>query len=577
MHSVARRWYRVPATEPQCEIAEEAGVGGTFWDDHRATLQRAVETISSRVYWSPFSESPRGYGEEAPVVGEAAYRQRLGRPFELDQPSNGYVTVAESSPYGTELGITYPASTVEGLVSAAASAMGDWAAETPDTRAGVCVEILTRLSAASFEMAHAVMQTTGQAFLMAFQAGSPHALDRALEAVAYAHREMTRLPRLARWEKPQGKRDPIVVDKTWRLRPRGVAVAIGVSTFPTWNGYPGIFASLATGNPVIVKPHPGTILPFALFVETARAVVEEAGFDPNLVTLLVDTPEAPVTKELVLRPEVQIVDYTGGASFGDWLESNLPGKQVFTEKSGVNSVVIDSAADLKGVLRNLSVSMSMYSGQMCTTPQNVFVPRSGVAVGDRVAGFDEVATGLAGALRGLLADDQRAGDILGAIKSSDTLERIEAAAGLGEVVLPSRQVHSQAFPDAVMRTPIVVTVDADDGDGYLREMFGPIVFLVATDSTEHSLDLAKRSARTNGALTWLVYTTDDDVAAAAEDAAVNAGVSISFNLTETLFVNQSAAYSDFHGTGANPAGNAALTDPAFVASRFRLVGIRTPV
>lgn len=111
----------------------------------------------------------------------------------------------------------------------------------------------------------------------------------------------------------------------------------------------------------------------------------------------------------------------------------------------------------------------------------------------------------------------------------------------------------------------------------MREMFGPIVYVVATDDTTQSLALAVESARDHGAITWLVYTTDADVMAAAEDAAVDAGVSIAFNLTGGLFVNQSAAFSDFHVTGANPAGNASLTDPAFVAGRFRVVGVRKPV
>ena len=39
-------------------------------------------------------------------------------------------------------------------------------------------------------------------------------------------------------------------------------------------------------------------------------------------------------------------------------------------------------------------------------------------------------------------------------------------------------------------------------------------------------------------------------------------------------MNQSAAFSDFHATGANPAANACLTDPAFVAGRFRVVQSR---
>ena len=38
--------------------------------------------------------------------------------------------------------------------------------------------------------------------------------------------------------------------------PRGVALVVGCNTFPTWNGYPGLFASLVTGNAVVVKPHP---------------------------------------------------------------------------------------------------------------------------------------------------------------------------------------------------------------------------------------------------------------------------------------------------------------------------------
>ncbi len=42
-------------------------------------------------------------------------------------------------------------------------------------------------------------------------------------------------------------------------------------------------------------------------------------------------------------------------------------------------------------------------------------------------------------------------------------------------------------------------------------------------------------------------------------------------------MNQSASFSDFHVTGANPAGNASLTDPAFVAGRFHVIGVRVSV
>lgn len=541
---------------------------------HEETLQSAIEAIETRRYWSPYPEHPKAYGDEAPATGHAAFEARLGAPFVIDQPADGFLDVVESSPYGIDLGITYPRSDADDLLTAAETAMRGWGKSTPAERTGVALEILDRLSKQSFEMAAAVMHTTGQSFLMAFQAGGPHALDRALEAVAYAYVEQTRLPGRMRWEKPQGSREPLVIDKEWIVRPRGVAVAIGVSTFPTWNGYPGIFASLVAGNAVIVKPHPATILPLAILVETARAVLAEAGFDPNVVTLAVDTPDVPITKDLVMDPRVAIVDYTGGPSFGSWLEEHVTHAQVYTEKAGVNSVILDSADDLRGVFQNLSVSMSMYSGQMCTTPQNLYVPRSGVRVGGEVVSFDEVARGFAAAVGGLLGDDARASAVLGAIKSPDTLDRIAEASTEGEVLLESRAVPNEEFPDAVVRAPVIVKVDAGETDVFMREMFGPVIFVIATDSTEQSLALATESAKTKGAITWLVYTTDDEVADRAVDAAVEGGVSVAFNLTGGLFVNQSAAFSDFHVTGANPAGNASLTDPAFVANRFRVVGVR---
>ena len=52
---------------------------------------------------------------------------------------------------------------------------------------------------------------------------------------------------------------------------------------------------------------------------------------------------------------------------------------------------------------------------------------------------------------------------------------------------------------------------------------------------------------------------------------------LSENLTGTVFVNQSAAFSDFHGTAANPGANATLTDPGFVTGRFAVLQSRRHV
>jgi phenylacetic acid degradation protein paaN len=544
-----------------------------FYSDHKELLDRAVIATEERTFWSAYPEHPKAYGADAGPEGEAAFDELLGTEFATDQAHDGYMDVAESSPFGVDLAITYPRTDVATVIAAATSAMKDWGRASAEVRAGVCLEILDRLSVSSFLMGHAVMQTTGQGFFMAFQAGGPHALDRALEAVAYAYAEQKRLPDDLAWEKPQGSRPPLVIDKRWIVRPRGVAVTVGVSTFPTWNGYPGIFASLAAGNAVIVKPHPETILPLALVVRTARNVIADAGFSPDVAQLLVDAPGNLVAKDLVMSPEVGIVDYTGGTGFGNWLEDNVHHADVYTEKAGVNSVIVDSAPDLAGVFKNLSVSMTMYSGQMCTTPQNVFIPQSGVRVGDDIVSYDDVVSGFVSAIDGLLGDDARAAAILGAVKGEATLLRVDDAAEGATVLSRSRSIDNPDFPDAVVRTPTIIEVAADS-DAYNHEMFGPVIYVVRTRSTEDSIERAKSAALRSGAITWLAYTADEPTMNDVIDAAIEAGVSVAFNLTGGLFVNQSAAFSDFHVTGANGAGNASLTDPAFVANRFRVIGVR---
>ncbi len=215
----------------------------------------------------------------------------------------------------------------------------------------------------------------------------------ALEAIAYAWDEMRRIPARAYWEKPQGKNEPLKMEKRYAIVPRGVGLVIGCNTFPTWNGYPGMFASLATGNAVIVKPHPNAILPLAISVQIAREVLAEAGFDPNVVTLVAHAAGDDTAQKLALRPEVKLIDFTGSSAHGNWLERNAHQAQVYTEKAGVNQIVIDSADDFAGVARNIAFSLALYTGQMCTAPQNIYVPRDGIETGDGHLSFDQVAAG----------------------------------------------------------------------------------------------------------------------------------------------------------------------------------------
>ncbi|MFD8608740.1 phenylacetic acid degradation protein PaaN [Streptomyces sp. NPDC059631] len=547
---------------------------------HRPTLDQALEAIRTRAYWSPHPEHPKAYGEHGSLdaaAGKAAFDALLGTRLDLGQPGTDDWVGGEISPYGIELGVTYPHADLDVLLPAMRAGQRAWREAGAELRAAVCLEILHRISDRTHEFAHAVMHTSGQAFMMAFQAGGPHAQDRGLEAVAYAYAEQTRTPGTAEWSKPQGKRDPLALTKTFTPVPRGTALVIGCNTFPTWNGYPGLFASLATGNAVLVKPHPRAVLPLALTVRTAREVLAEAGFDANLVALAAERPGEGIAKALATRPEIRIIDYTGSTAFGDWLEANARQAKVYTEKAGVNTVVLESTGDYKGMLANLAFSLSLYSGQMCTTPQNLLIPRDGIRTDQGPKSFDEVAADLAKAVDSLLGDDARANALLGAIVNPDVKARLEAAAALGEVALASREIANPDFPDAVVRTPVIVKLDGAKPEteaAYLSECFGPVSFAVAVDSAADAVELLRRTVREKGAMTVGAHTTDDEVERAIEEVCLEEAAQLSLNLTGGVYVNQTAAFSDFHGSGGNPAANAALTDGAFVADRFRVVEVR---
>ncbi|MFK7960165.1 MAG: phenylacetic acid degradation protein PaaN [Phycisphaerales bacterium] len=552
-----------------------------LFDAHRQTLDAALDAIRSRTHHSAYPEVPSGkiYGETAKADGLAAFQARLGSQFELGQAGDGAASVGtEVSPFGIELNVRYAKPDLEAMVAAAQTAAAGWRDASREARAGVCLEILHRLNRRSFELAFSVMHTTGQGFMMAFQAGGPHAQDRGLEAVAYAWDELARTPERATWTKRVGRDETVTLEKTFRVVPRGIGLVIACSTFPTWNSYPAIFADLMTGNAVIIKPHPGAILPLAVTAEICRDVLAEHGFDPNTVQLAADTPDAPITTDLATRPEVGIIDYTGGNAFGEWLSENARHAALYTETAGVNSMILDSIDDLRAVTGNLAFTVSLYSGQMCTTSQNIFLPAAGLQVGGDHMSFDDVAAAIVKAVDWLLGEPARGAEILGAVQNPATAARVDEARTAGGTILrDATPVTNEHFPEARVISPLIVKVNADQRELFGRECFGPVVYIVATESTEQSIELAASIAREQGAITCGLHSNDADVIAAAEDATALAGVPLSVNLTGGIYVNQAAAFSDFHVSGANPSGNATLCDGNFVAGRFRVVQSRIPV
>lgn len=546
-----------------------------LYEKHQGKLNAALEACRTRQSFSAWPENPSSkiHGEELPAAGKARFDAQLGQPFALEQPGEIGRLGEECSPYTREpLDISYPEVDIPALYEAIAAAQPAWSAADRDVRMGVCLEILDRCGEQLFENAHATMHTSGQSYVMAFAGSGANALDRGLEALAYAHKAMADVPEQGRWQRQFGRDGVADLEKHYRLIPRGVGVVICCATFPLWNAYPALCASLVTGNPVVLKPHPNAVLPVAMVVRTARAVLAAAGFDENLVTLVADTRAAPATQALLDQPATAIVDFTGSPRFGSWLENNCPGKLVYTETAGCNSVVLESTHDLAASARAIAQSLCQASAQMCTSVQNVHIPAAGVRVGERMASYEEVAQAICEAVDGWLADERRAATLCGTLFDDSVQENVDRYRELaGERQLrDSAPFAIDGFPGARTATPLIIAATDADRDWYRQEVFGPVSFLIKNTDREACVRDATTNARECGAITSHVYSTDEAFLSRAVDAYHGAGASVACNLTG-MPINFAAAYSDYHVTGLNPAGNACLADLAFVTSRFRIV------
>ena len=552
-----------------------------LFQKHQDMLTQALHHCQHRTYWSPFQESPSAklHTPHAHEQAKAQYQNLLGKAFPLLQPHTIGSVGSEISPYTQEaLGISYPKPDVHQLMECSHQAHKQWNRHTtPEERVGLCLEMLSRLAKKCFVNTYASMHTAGMSFMMGFAGSGANALDRGLEALAHAHNAMSAIPAQTHFQRNFGRGPLTSIDKSYHIVGRGVATVVCCGTFPTWNAYPALFANLATGNSVVLKPHPNGILPVAIAVQTCRDVLQEHGYEPNIILLAADDPDERITLELLEHPRTAIIDFTGSPTFGSWIEKNCTHALVFTETAGCNSVIIESTDNYEGMISAIAQSLCLFSSQMCTSAQNIFIPSTGITHNETHVPYEQIVSDLVHKIDSLTANPEIAAGLCGCVMSPLTFQQIaelrEESKNYKLLRDAKPYAHPQ-FPKASTSTPLLVEVDITASQLYQKEHFGPMAFVIRCPDAASGLKQASADAKNHGSISSYAYSIHPEFVDAIEDAFLEAGASIGCNLIAHLPINFSAAYSDFHVTGLNPAGNACLTDIAFVASRFRIVQIK---
>ncbi|GAA4196422.1 aldehyde dehydrogenase (NADP(+)) [Microbacterium oryzae] len=310
--------------------------------------------------------------------------------------------------------------------------------------------------------------------------------------------------------------DPAIPDRTplprVDIRQRKVALGpvavFGASNFPFAFSTAGgdTAAALAAGCPVVFKAHNAHPATSELVGTAIAAAVAEHGLHPGVFSLVYG-PGSSVGQALVADPVIQAVGFTGSRSGGLSILATAQSRPVpipvYAEMSSVNPVFIlpgSLEGDVEKLAADYVTSLSASSGQLCTQPGIVFVPRG--EAGDRFLAESGRILGTAAGQVMLTPGMARA-----------WREGVDSRAKVAGVELIAAGSDG---PGENAPAPVIHGVDAStflSEDELQEEIFGAASLVVRYDG---AADLAAAAARMEGQLTATIHLTETDHEIAAQ-------------------------------------------------------------
>ena len=146
---------------------------------------------------------------------------------------------------------------------------------------------------------------------------------------------------------------------------------------PPWN-FPvaipmgGVFAALAAGAAVIIKPAPQVVRCAEVAIKAVHKALKGAGVDPALVQL-VNADEGEAGKHLVSHKDVDSVILTGASDTARLFRSWKPKMVLNAETSGKNAIIVTPSADPDLAVADVYKSAFGHAGQKCSAASLVIL------------------------------------------------------------------------------------------------------------------------------------------------------------------------------------------------------------
>ena len=356
---------------------------------------------------------------------------------------------------------------VDKAVKAARKAFATWSRTTREQR----LELLQKISAEYHK------RTTDLGAAISEEMGAPASLANGFQ-VGLGEGHLGAAIELLKNLRFEEQRGPTMIVR----EPIGVCGLITPWNWPINQIAVKVFPALATGCTVILKP--SELAPYSaqIFAEILHA----AGVPPGVFNLIQgDGPGVGVA--MSSHPDIDMISFTGSTRAGVDIARNAAPtvKRVTQELGGKGpNIVLDDTAFVGNVAAGVA-AMMLNSGQTCSAPSRMLVPRARMEEAIRVA--REAAAKVT-------VGDPSGNVTIGPVVSKAQFDKIQALIQVGIKEGATLVAGGAGRPDGLKKGYYVkptVFANVDNGMTIAREeIFGPVLTIIGYDSLEQAVEIA---------------------------------------------------------------------------------------
>jgi len=356
-------------------------------------------------------------------------------------------------------------------VQAARAAFADWSGLAPAVRAG----LLERLQGLLEQRAETFAQVISR------EMGAPIAAARALQVpLALEHVRVAREVASAyAFERSEG---------ALRIRREAIGVCALITpwNWPLYQITAKVAPALAAGCTVVLKPSELAPLSALLFAQA----VHDAGI-PAGVFNLINGDGPTVGAALAEHPDVDMISITGSNRAGVLVAQAAARsvKRVTQELGGKSPNLLLPDADFEVAVAKGVLAAFRNSGQSCSAPTRMLVPRERLAEVERLAAATVATLGVGDPQ----APETQLGPLANAAQFARVQEMIASGLEQGAKLVCGGPGRIEGYTAGFYARPTVFSAVTSTMRIAQEEIFGPVLCLLPYDSVEEAIAIANDS------------------------------------------------------------------------------------